>query len=98
MFRQLWWMSTIGVNAQLQPSARDSRPPTRPIWYAASVSGVDAVCSGVATRVPSLQAPLPPASMLDATSSGTFDRAWACRMCAWMLAESVWLYRMPPGW
>ena len=25
VLRQLWWMSTIGVNAQLQPSARDSR-------------------------------------------------------------------------
>ena len=49
VLRQLWWMSTIGVKAQLQPSARDSRPPTRPIWRAASVSGVEAVCSGVAT-------------------------------------------------
>ena len=97
MFRQLWWMSTIGANAQLQPSARDSRPPTRPIWWAAQVSGVEAVCSGVATWVPSLLAPLPPASIFDATSSGTFDRAWAWRIWAWMLAESVWLYRIPPG-
>ncbi len=91
VLRQLWWMSTIGVKAQLQPSARDSRPPTSPICRAASVSGVDAVCSGLPTRVPSLQAPLPPASMFDATSNGTVLRLCAERMWAWMLAESVWL-------
>ena len=75
VLRQLWWMSTIGAKAQLQPSAADSRPPTTPICRAASVSGVEAVCNGVATRVPSVQAPLPPASMLEATNSGTVDRA-----------------------
>ena len=73
VLRQLEWMSTIGVKAQLQPRARDSRAPTTPISRAASVSGVDAVCNGVATWVPSMQAPLPPASMFDATSSGTLD-------------------------
>src|SRR5215207_267287 len=64
----------FGVKAQLQPRARDSRAPTRLICLAASVSGVEAVCNGVATCVPSVQAPLPPASMFDATSRGIFDR------------------------
>lgn len=55
------------------------------------MSGVEAVCSGVATWVPSLQAPLPPASVLEATSSGTPLRLWAWAMWVHNRSDVVWL-------
>ena len=74
VLRQLRWMSTIGANAQLQPSAAVSRPATCPIWWAIDGVRVRAGLQVRATSVPSSMLPKPPISGLDAISSGIFDR------------------------
>ena len=73
VLRQLWWMSTIGANAQLQPSAAVSIPATRPISRAIDASGCEPACRWVQTSVPSSMLPKPPISGFEAISSGIFD-------------------------